>query len=199
MKKGFQSLDGQIKKLKIEGGGFCVMWSLFVMEIILNNPDKSTLQNIEKVMNITKEDPQYLANIIRGYVVGVEKTLDETLKFLKKEGFSYSAVHSKGRHGVVDRLTKAFILKTVFETEKEQREKRQYKPLPPKKQKEKTMEEKLFDLLMKKTRKDLIDILASFGFEFGGSAKKENLAIVLSSPENADKFDQKKLFKTLSA
>ena len=39
------------------------MWSLFVMEMVLNNPDKSTLQIIEKVMNITKEDPQNLANI----------------------------------------------------------------------------------------------------------------------------------------
>jgi len=108
------------------------MWSLFVMEIILNNPDKSTLQNIEKVMNITKEDPQYLANIIRVYVVGVEKTLDETLK-LEKKGFSYSAVHSKGRH----------ILKTTFETEKEQREKKQYKPLPPKKTKRKSLRRRI--------------------------------------------------------
>lgn len=65
----------------MEGGEFCVMWSLYVMEMVLYNPDKSTLQIIEKVMDITKEDPQYLANIIRGYVVGVEKTLNETLKF----------------------------------------------------------------------------------------------------------------------
>jgi hypothetical protein len=51
---------------------------------------------------------------------------------------------------------------------------------------------------MKKTRKDLVEILASLGFECGGTVKKENLAIVLSSPENSDKFDQKKLFITLS-
>jgi len=43
---------------------------------------------------------------------------------------------------------------------------------------------------MKKTKKDLIRILASFGFEFGGAIKKEDLAIVQSSPGNSDKFDQ---------
>ena len=114
------------------------MWSLFVMEMVLNNPDKSTLQIIEKVMDITKKDPQYLSNIIRGYVVGVEKLLDETFKFLKQNGFSYSALKSRATRSKVmkdvkDDMITAFILDTIFETEKEQREKKQYKPLPPKK------------------------------------------------------------------
>jgi hypothetical protein len=172
-KKGFQTLEGQIKKLNIEGGGFCMMWSLFVMEMVLNNPNKSTLQIIEKVMEITKKDPQYLANIIRGYVVGVEKTLDETFKFLKKEGFSYSTISYKNEEDVEDDLTSAFILETIFETEKEQREKKQYKPLPPKKQKEKSLEEELFELLMKKTKPQLLQILASVGLKPRGSPTKE--------------------------
>jgi len=186
-KKGFQTLEGQIKKLNIEGGGFCMMWSLFVMEMVLNNPNKSTLQIIEKVMEITKKDPQYLANIIRGYVVGVEKTLDETFKFLKKEGFSYSTISYKNEEDVQDDLTSAFILETIFETEKEQREKKQYKPLPPKKQKEKSLEEELFELLMKKTKPQLLQILASVGLKPRGSPPKEYLANGLATSERIDR------------
>jgi len=188
MKKGFQSLEGQIRKLDMEGGGFCIMWSLFVLEMVLNNPDKSTLHIIEKVMDITNKDPQYLRNIIRGYVVGVEKLLDETLKFLKKEGFLFSAINQQDIRNVKNYLTTNFILETVFETEKEQRDKKNTNLFPPKNKKKRRWK-KLY-LLMKKTKKDLIRILASFGFEFGGAIKKEDLAIVQSSPGNSDKFDQ---------
>ena len=202
MKKGFQSLEREIKKIRIEGGGFCVMWSLFVMEMVLNNPNKSTLQIIEKVMDITKKDPQYLSNIIRGYVVGVEKTLDETFKFLKKEGFSYSALKSRSkmskvRENVEDDMTTAFILDTIFETEKEVREKKQYKPLPPKKQKERTIEDELFELLMKKTKKELSDILFSLRFSRAGSPDtKEQIAHFLSTSERVDKEE---IFNILTA
>jgi len=202
MKKGFQSLEGQIRKLKIEGGGFCVMWSLFVMEMVLNNPNKSTLQIIEKVMDITKKDPQYLSNIIRGYVVGVEKLLDETLKFLKKNGFSYSALKSRATRSKVmedvkDDMTTAFILDTIFETEKEQREKKQYKPLPPKKQKEKTIEDKLFELLMKKTKNELRELLFTLGLRVAGNPKtKDEIATALSK---STKINQQELFNKLSA
>ena len=164
------------------------MWSLFVLEMVLNNPDKSTLHIIEKVMDITNKDPQYLRNIIRGYVVGVEKLLDETLKFLKKEGFLFSAINQQDIRNVKNYLTTNFILETVFETEKEQREKKNTNLFPPKNKKKRRWK-KLY-LLMKKTKKDLIRILASFGFEFGGAIKKEDLAIVQSSPGNSDKFDQ---------
>ena len=61
------------------------MWSLFVMEMVLNNPNKSTLKIIEKVMDITKNEPQYLRNIIRLNAVSAEKTNDETLKFVRKK------------------------------------------------------------------------------------------------------------------
>ena len=61
------------------------MWSLFVMEMVLNNPNKSTLKIIEKVMDITKNEPQYLRNIIRLNAVSAEKTKDETLQFVRKK------------------------------------------------------------------------------------------------------------------
>lgn len=69
--------------------------------------------------------------------------------------------------------------------------------MPPKKQKEKAFEEKLYALLMKKTKNDLVEILASFGFEFGSTAKKSHPRSIQSG--NSDKFDQKKLFKKLTS
>jgi hypothetical protein len=35
-------------------------------------------------MNITEPKPEYLKDIIRGYVIGTEKELDKTAKFFKK-------------------------------------------------------------------------------------------------------------------
>jgi len=193
-KKGFQSLEGEIERLRIEGGGFCVMWSLFVMEMVLNNPDKSTLQIIEKVMDITKKDPKYLSEIIRGYVVGIEKTLDETLKFLNKEGFSYSAINHKVRSNLKDEMTSAFILETIFETEKEIREKKQYKPLPPKKKKERKVEDELYEFLMKKSKSQLNDILFGFGIMLRSGLTKDEIVNYIATD---DKINQQELFDEL--
>lgn len=137
--KGFQILEGELQGLRIEGGGFCGMWSLFVMEMILNNPTKSTLQIIEKIMNITQQKPGYLKDIIRGYVIATEKMLDKTAKFLKKDGFSFLTEKTKRNRtlDLNDELIQEFILGIVFETEKEQREKKEFKILPEEKTKQK--------------------------------------------------------------
>ena len=86
-----------------------------------------------------------------------------------------------------DDLTSAFILDTIFETEKEQREKKQYKPLPPKKQREKSLEDELFELLMKKTKPQLRQILATVGLKPRGSPTKEYLANGLATSERIDR------------
>jgi len=88
--KGFQSLEGQIRKLGSEGGGFCGMWSLFVLELIFINHDKTTLEIMDEAFDITQADPQYLSNVIRGYVIKTEKLLDSYIKKIDNTGFSYS-------------------------------------------------------------------------------------------------------------
>ena len=52
---------------------------------------------IDYVFKITKEDPQYLSDVIRGYVVETEKELDTLLKMVTKnhKGFTYEAVSKK--------------------------------------------------------------------------------------------------------
>lgn len=78
--KGFQALEGEIVGTKEEGEGFCGMWSLFTMEMMLLNPNMKTPQIIENALHIAKSDPQYLKNVIRGYVIKVEILLDNYIK-----------------------------------------------------------------------------------------------------------------------
>lgn len=111
-KQGFQMLEESIKGSHIEGGGFCIMWSLFVMEMILNNPTKNTEQIIEKVMDITEEDPQFLKDVIRGYVVGVEQLLDETFNMINKRKFTFETT----RFHRDDDLIYEFIFNSIDKT-----------------------------------------------------------------------------------
>lgn len=104
-KDGFQNLESSIGKMyrstltkaqlkaynkaDTEGGGFCGMWSLFLAEMTLLNPTKSTKEIIDEVMEITKREPVYIQSVIRGYVLEIEKQLDEVLKQIGEKGFKY--------------------------------------------------------------------------------------------------------------
>jgi len=153
--KGFQILEEQIKGLSIEGTGFCTMWSLFVMEMILNNPSKSTLQIIEEVMHITNKDPEYLKDIIRGYVVGIEQILDKTMKMVNKPNFSFEKTPLLDTN---DKVIQEFILNSMFETEKDIREKKEYKSLPKSIEK---MDELWINMLDKFDKNELIKMFLS--------------------------------------
>jgi len=88
--RGFQSLEGQIAKLKEEGGGFCGMWSLFVLELMFINQNNTTPEIMEEAFKITKADPQYLSNVIRGYVIKTEKLLNDYIKQIDaNDGFTF--------------------------------------------------------------------------------------------------------------
>jgi len=88
--KGFQALEEQLGLLEQEGGGFCAMWSLFILELIFLNPTLSTKEIIEKGLTLAKSKPQYLRNVIRGYVLKTEKMLDSYVKKIGiNDGFSF--------------------------------------------------------------------------------------------------------------
>lgn len=81
---GFQTLEEQmgLDKFGNESIGFCGMWSLFIMELILLNPNSSTEEIIEIANLESSRDPAYLKNLIRGYTLTTEHVLDKVLKFL---------------------------------------------------------------------------------------------------------------------
>jgi len=125
--KGFQALENQLGQIKSEGGGFCSMWSLFLAEMTMLNPTKSTKEILDEVFDITKRDPQYLKSVIRGYVVEVEKGLDLLLKGINSPGFRFGE-RAEFVAKIPD-LTK-WLLATVFDTKKFKDAPPQYEPLP---------------------------------------------------------------------
>ena len=72
--KGFQYLEGLIKKEN--ENGFCAIWSLFFMDLLLNNPNTSSKDIMEEALKISNDDPQYLSEIIKGYVVEINNLLN---------------------------------------------------------------------------------------------------------------------------
>jgi hypothetical protein len=205
--KGFQSLESDLKGLRIEGGGFCGMWSLFFMEMVLNNPTKTTIEILDKVMNITEQKPEYLKDIIRGYVIGTEKELDKTAKFLKKEGFSFYTENKLSRErkktiDLNDTLTQEFILNFMFETEKEQREKKEFKILPEPKQlgEEQLLRNDYFNKLNSLTKQKLINIPKFFGLgrtRFKQTLTKDEIITVLIESPPGFKYPKEEVLKIL--
>ena len=92
---GFQALEGELKLLEEEGGGYCAMWSLFACEIVFINPDKTTKECINIALDISQKDPTYLRNVIRGYVGEAEQTLKE---FLESKSLPYRTFKEKVPH-----------------------------------------------------------------------------------------------------
>ena len=131
--RGFQSLEGSLGKIKSEGGGFCSMWSIFLAEMTFLNPDKSTKEIIEEVFEITAKEPAYLKSVIRGYVLQVEKGLDELLKTLGKTGFTF---RGRGDNNAYYKIAsniqslEAWLLQTIFDSKKYSQAPPGYEPLP---------------------------------------------------------------------
>ena len=71
---GFQYLEegNNLKKEKNEGGGYCLVWSLFFIESVLKNPKLNSNEVFEKLSNRfeknLKNDEYFVLKFIRGYV-----------------------------------------------------------------------------------------------------------------------------------
>jgi len=88
--KGFQSIEGQIKKnINIEKQGYCVIWSMLLMELLLLNPTKSTKELIDEMFKILGEDPNRYKNLIVGYVNETNEIISELIKSLTNENFKF--------------------------------------------------------------------------------------------------------------
>jgi hypothetical protein len=90
--KGFQSLEGPLKKLIKEGNGFCIMWSLFILELVYANPTIKTNELIKEALKISKEDPEYILDVIRGFIIEMEKLINYYIHVLidSKVKFKFS-------------------------------------------------------------------------------------------------------------
>jgi hypothetical protein len=153
--RGFQALEGSLKGLSSEGGGFCGMWAIFLTEMVFINPSKSTKEIIEEVFEISAEEPAYLKSLIRGYVLQIEKGLDELLTTMGKSGFSYRGKGLNSPYlkiaGDIDGFSK-WLLELVFDSKKYSQAPPGYEPLPGIVLKDKTDIEKLTETYFNKMR-----------------------------------------------
>jgi len=74
--KGIQTVENKIKTLNIEGAGYCNMWSLLFLEMVLLNPDKTINEIVDLLTKIAEDDPEYIMDVIRGYVWTAKETLE---------------------------------------------------------------------------------------------------------------------------
>jgi hypothetical protein len=101
-KRGLQAFQSRSKLgiPRIEGGGFCALWSIFFCELILKNPDDDIKQIYKASIDFIGNNYDTYQNIIRGYFNYINDELDvlkkrkpmgraETLK-LEKAVSSYA-------------------------------------------------------------------------------------------------------------
>jgi hypothetical protein len=166
--KGFQSLENQLQKIKGESGGFCSMWSIFIAEMTFINPDKSTKDIIDEVFNITEKDPAYLKSVIRGYILEVEKELDELLKTMGKSGFSFKYKPFETITENKNEFEK-WILTVIFDSKKYSEAPSQFEPLPNVELKDKSDEVKLKETYYNKIKsfkkQDFINVYKVYGIQ----------------------------------
>jgi len=150
--KGFQSLESSIKNLEGEGGGFCSMWSIFLTEMTMLNPLKTTKEIIDEVMDITKKEPTYLKSLIRGYVLQVEQELDTLVKKMGKSGFKMNDNSTKNNiYSLTNSLDK-WLVDAIFETGKFVDAQPEFQPLPKVIKKTKSDESIQLDIYKKKLK-----------------------------------------------
>ena len=82
--QGFQSLEGMawFRKQGIEGGGYCSVWSMFMTELILMNPNMSTSHVISEALKLVKYEgndnvSNYMLDLIRGYTTYVARRVEK--------------------------------------------------------------------------------------------------------------------------
>ena len=77
-KRGLQAFQSRsnLGIPKIEGGGFCALWSIFFCELILKNPDDDIKQIYKASIDFIGNNYDTYQNIIRGYFNYINDELD---------------------------------------------------------------------------------------------------------------------------
>ena len=177
--KGFQVLEGQVQSLKQEGGGFCGMWSLFILELLFINPTKPTAEIIKEALAISKEDPQYLRNVIRGYVKKTERLLNDYVKKIDaNDGFTFAKGKDLYYNKKIAFQEKLLELLLSFGGKSSQVKKIQ-KEITTRKEKENKYKD-LIDLLETKSLNEINDMMGDV-FNSNGFSNKWRIADIIKN------------------
>jgi hypothetical protein len=72
IKTGLQVIEGRIPNHEREVEGYCMLWSVFVLEMMLMNPTRSTQHVLQRVHALSENNPAYLRAMMRGYTQELE-------------------------------------------------------------------------------------------------------------------------------
>jgi hypothetical protein len=109
--EGLQSFEekSSLKKFRKEGGGYCLAWSMFFMELCLRNPDLSSrdiLTNIYNYLTVKKDTNDYLKRVIRGYSGYIYETFEKYLSVFFKRKLTVDDIIEMTIKGDKQRLDK---------------------------------------------------------------------------------------------
>ena len=96
---GVQTLEGNSmipKNAFIEPGGYCETWSMFFTELCLKNPEMSSREVYEAIMEKTElyeNKNNYLRNIIRGYTAFINNKIEKYFSRIFDEPMSSAKIH----------------------------------------------------------------------------------------------------------
>jgi len=112
-------LEEKLRRREIEGGGFCALWSIFFMELVLKNPRLNVKELYQKAYDFITITPEKFAKLIRGYF---HYANDETHELFKEYAvFSRTDIVNKLKYSMKYRTEKK--PKNIYDINKEKEEK----------------------------------------------------------------------------
>ena len=107
-KYGFQSLESLswIQKEDFEGGGYCAVWSMFMTEMLLMNPNMTTTEIISQTLNAARKDDgkfsihgvgKYMQSLVRGYTTYVTRQIERYFTLIYGERLMKAIRHGEAK------------------------------------------------------------------------------------------------------
>lgn len=95
--KGLQYREScsTLKKFSKEPGGYCAVWSLYFAELVLKNPtmtSREIMVSILKKIRMSRNQNDYLREIIRGYAVEIKKAIERQVQIISGRNISYDKI-----------------------------------------------------------------------------------------------------------
>lgn len=104
---GFQAMENyylqiilsekEMKELNEKEGGFCQVWSWFILDLIMLNPDKSINDIYKEAHKSLENDPYAFRSVIRGFILEVESELLNINKILSLDKIATGDIYTKNK------------------------------------------------------------------------------------------------------
>jgi len=111
---GLQAIENKSKNaIKEKEPGYCALWSLFFMEMVLMNQEMSSRDINKAIFDYTREQPDIVLNVIRGYVIYAENLIDDVINDAKPELGKFRYDKSGIDRLILDTDIDKYVIKTA--------------------------------------------------------------------------------------